>query len=164
MLASHWIIIFFKKGYSEVRILFDQVDSQGISSKLIERNRRDGEPQTEYEPYDAIHNNTKLPRTKWITFLKNIQNKRLLCNYLSNRFVDVVQAWLNTSEHRFVTAGGLVLNSEFSEFFLILPWVRNHIIYIITMTESDTQIWLHVQDSVCSTIHVYSVDRDRAMI
>ena len=77
MLASRWIRHFFQKGYSEVRILFDQVDSQGVSSKLIERNRRDGEIQTEYEPYEEIHNNTKLPGSKWMTFLKNRQNKRL---------------------------------------------------------------------------------------
>ena len=68
MLASRWVKHFFKIGYSEVTLLFDQVDTQGLSPKLLERSRKDDVPQSENEHLGDIEDSTKLPGTKWIDF------------------------------------------------------------------------------------------------
>jgi hypothetical protein len=74
----------------------------------------------------------------------------------------VVSSWLNRPEHKFVTAGGFKSNSGFcgievtmyKQFYCLF---NNH-------EESDTQIWLHVKESSCSVVHIYSIDRDISMI
>lgn len=162
MLASRWITKYFNKGYHEVRILFDQVRTQGLSPKLLERSRRDGDPQRESEHYDEIHNNTMLPKTKWIEFLKNRTNKQLLCNYLSERFIHIVPSLLCNRVQKFFTSGGFKPDSGFSGIEVTKDRQSHHIVH--NHKESDTQIWLHVKDSSCSITHVYSTDRDIARL
>ena len=90
------------------------------------------------------------------------KNKQPLCNYLSQRFVQVVSSWLKRPEQKFVTAGGFKSNCGFcgievSRYKQSYCFFNNH-------EESDTQIWLHVKESACSVIHIYSVDHDISRI
>ena len=50
-------------------------------------------------------------------------------------------------------------NALFGELLHIVPHeiIHNH-------EESDTQIWLHATETKCSTVHIYSLDRDIGMI
>ena len=87
-LIASSIMQFFKKGYVDVRILFDMSGTQGLSPKIIEQQRRDkGEKEG---LLDEIHDTMPLPQ-KWETFLKVRQNKHMLVNYLCITFLKYIQ-------------------------------------------------------------------------
>lgn len=166
LIVSRWVTPFFKKKYKEVRILFDQVCSQGISPKGFERERRDAGQDDDIEVFDSITDQTPLPQN-WSKFLKVRTNKRKLCQYLSNKLIDIVSASFQTTDQKFVTSGGFLSNApertEWTGKCVTLAGISSHSI-IHNHEESDTQIWLHVNDTSCSYVHVYSVDRDVGMI
>ncbi|XP_022111561.1 uncharacterized protein LOC110990766 [Acanthaster planci] len=170
-IVSRWIKPYFRKQYKEVRILFDQVCSQGVSPKGFERERRDiqtymYDDDDDVVVYDDIHDQTNLPPS-WSKFLKVRQNKRLLCNYLSNKFIEIVSSSILTEDQIFVTSGGFEPNrpgsNEWTGKYVTKAGVQHHTIFH-NHEETDTQIWLHVADTKCSVIHIYSVDRDIGMI
>ena len=61
LLVSRWITPYFHKGFKEVRILFDQAGTQGVSPKGIERKRRD-QTDEDSEIIENIDDNTPLPK------------------------------------------------------------------------------------------------------
>lgn len=65
----------FRKGVQEVRILFDEVGTQGISPKDVERSRRD-RTEEECDCYDSIDDGVPLP-SQWSSFLKVHQKNKL---------------------------------------------------------------------------------------
>ena len=44
-IANILVVTHFRRGFKDVRILFDQEDTQGMSPKGIERSRRDKEDE-----------------------------------------------------------------------------------------------------------------------
>ena len=165
MIVSRWVAPFFKRKYREIRILFDQVCSQGISPKAFERQRRDASTDDEVEVYSQIVDETPLP-TSWSKFLKIRQNKQKLCQYLSCKFLEIVPSSLQSTDQLFVTSGGFIENEsapEMTGMCVSMNGTFPHAI-IHNHEESDTQIWLHVKETVCSTVHIYSLDRDIGMI
>ena len=165
MLVSRWITPFFTKGFKEVRILFDQAGTQGLSPKGIERKRRD-KTNEDTEIYENIDDNTPLPK-HWGNFLKVRTNKHALIRFLSRHFVSSAQSQLQNNSQMFITSGGfnvgLETNVEYSGAVVTKQSINRHTIQH-NHEESDTQIWLHVFDSPCSNILIYSVDRDISMI
>lgn len=191
--VSRWITPYFQKyGYREVRILFDQVQSQGISPKDIERARRDasGKDDGDEEQFQEIKYDTKLP-SNWPKFLNVRTNKQLLCAFLSYSFLDIVPSVLSKPGQTFITSGGFnrgilsdvklcehhandhcdtcerivgirLLATENVETRSIECHKFRHIYH--NHEESDTQIWLHVLDTDSSNVHIYSVDRDVGMV
>ena len=111
--------------------------------------------------YDVIHDQTNLPPS-WSKFLKVRQNKQLLCRYLSNKFIEIVPSIL-TEDQIFVTSGGFKLDrpgsDEWTGKYVTKADVQQHTIFH-NHEETDTQIWLHVANTKCSVVHIYSVDRD----
>ena len=165
------ILPYIRSGYNDVRVLFDDSGSQGLSPKCIEQERRDKKDNSDDDSFDEITDETSLP-SNWQNFLKIRKNKHLLCNYLFYKFQKIVQPYL--PDHvKFVVSGGFhyALND------------RNWTSACITKTdivqktfkcadedfsqnheESDTQIWLHVTDTTCKTVHIRSIDRDIGLI
>ena len=164
-LVQRWVSTYFRKGFKEVRILFDQNETQGLSPKGMERSRRD-KVSDEEEHFDNIDDNVTLPK-KWMNFLKNRTQKHMLCRYLSRKFVELVPPCIKTAEQIFVTSGGFHVGIQ-SAFdwsgveVTINGQEKHHIVH--NHEESDTQIWLHVFDTKCSNILIYSIDRDIGMI
>ncbi len=165
-LIDTFILPYILRGYKDIRILFDQSGTQGISPKVIEQKRRDkGEEDGELSEIDDA---TLLPPSNsWRSFLCVRHNKHLLCNYLCHTFLQNVQPMLSSSTcEKFIVSGGFqkLFNSE-SDVTLcateagINPYHRqtNH-------EESDTQIFLHVVDTDCATVHIKSIDRDIACV
>ncbi|XP_030853471.1 uncharacterized protein LOC100890520 isoform X1 [Strongylocentrotus purpuratus] len=165
LIASRWITPYFKKGYKEVRILFDQAGTQGVSPKGIERKRRD-QTDLDNETFENIDDNTPVPKD-WGSFLKNRTNKYALIRFLSRKFVSIAQSQLQNNTQFFITSGGfnvgLDTNAEYSGAVVTMQGKDRHNIQH-NHEETDTQIWLHVFDTSCSNILVYSLDRDISMI
>lgn len=164
-IVMRWVSSNFRKGFKEVRILFDQADTQGVSPKGMERSRRDGVDDEE-EVFEHIGDDVPLPKN-WMKFLKRRTHKHMLCRYLSHKFLDLVPSHFRTSEQVFITSGGfhvgLQSSHDWSGILLTIDGRQNHHL-VHNHEESDTQIWLHALDSQCSNILIYSVDRDIAMI
>ena len=77
---------------SEIHIIFDHPNRHGISPKDIERSRRDQNckiiiPGT----CTCISDKTDLPKTNWRNFLSDRVLKRNLVNFLSEKFLELVQ-------------------------------------------------------------------------
>ena len=112
-LICTYILPYINRGYKDIRILFDQSGTQGISPKVIEQKRRDkGEEDGEYS---EIVDSTLLPASNsWRSFLRIRRsflrirlNKHLLCNYLCLKFLEDVQPLLSsTSRQQFIVSGG----------------------------------------------------------
>ncbi|XP_072029408.1 uncharacterized protein [Amphiura filiformis] len=171
MLFKNVLLYYFRCGYNDVRILFDDAGSQGISPKCIEQERRDHDDEIEKDMYSEITDTSVLP-SNWAGFLKLRKNKHLLCNYLFHRFQEIVGPYLS-SDTKFIVSGGFhhALNdkgprsvcvtrdrvTEYTFQFENNAVSQNH-------EESDTQIWLHVLDTNCDTVHIRSKDRDIGVI
>ena len=81
---------------SEIPIIFDHPNRHGISPKDIERSRRDHNckkiiPGT----CTCISDKTDLPKTNWRNFLSDRVQKRNLVNFLSEKFLELVQSKLH---------------------------------------------------------------------
>ncbi len=163
-LSKRIILPYIKNGYSDIRVLFDQFETQGKSPKVFEQKRRDGSEDNTDMLYDAITDNTIVP-TQWNSFLKVRENKYMLCTYLAGKLPYIVQPFLKEN-HKFITSGGFhralgiaepVAMCATNDKIFPFEFQTNH-------EESDTQIWLHVKDTKCSHVHVRSIDRDIGMI
>ena len=166
LLVSRWMTPYFSKGYKEVRILFDQSGTQGLSPKGIERKRRDGTDQ-DSDIFDIIEDNTPLPK-QWSNFLKVRTNKHTLIRYLSEKLILIAPSQLRNNSQLFLTSGGFHVgldnsSANYTGAVVSMQGKDKHRIHH-NHEESDTQIWLHVFDSSCSNILIYSVDRDISMI
>ena len=165
-LVARWVLPFFRKGVQEVRILFDQVGTQGISPKDVERSRRD-RTEEECDCFDSIDDGVPLP-SQWSSFLKVRQNKHALCRFLSNKFIDLVKdEIIINSGQVFITSGGFHVGIETSSRWTGVSVSEDGIDHhniVHNHEESDTQIWLHVYDTPCNNILIYSIDRDIGMI
>ena len=105
-LIQRWMHSYFRRGYKEVRILFDQCDTQGISPKGIERSRRDNIQESDSANiFECIDDKIPLP-SNWMNFLKIRKTKHALCRYLSRKFTDCAQSVFHNSDQIFVTSGG----------------------------------------------------------
>ena len=149
------VLPYFRSGYNDIRLLFDDFGSQGLSPKCIEQGRRDKTDDDEQESYTEINDKSELP-PNWQKFLKVRKNKHLLCNYLFHKLPVIVQPYLSDAI-KFIISGGfhhaLSDNSATSICVRkdgIIPYVfsfkdtkipQNH-------EESDTQIWLNVLDTL----------------
>ena len=165
-LLSTCILPYINRGYTDIRILFDQSGTQGISPKIIEQKRRDkGEEEGEYS---EIQNSTVLPPSNsWRTFLQIRHNKHLLCNFLCNKFLYDVQPLLSSSLcKKFIVSGGFhkLFNSETPVTMCATTAGISPYHHQSNHEESDTQIFLHVIDTDCSTVHIKSIDRDIALV
>ena len=164
-LVARWILPYFKKGCKEIRILFDQFDTQGVSPKLVERSRRDKSDDDCDVVYSDIGDDTVLP-PNWHKFLKVRSQKHLLIRYLSQKFIGLVQGHLQEGQS-FLTSGGfhvgLVNKPAWSGVVVSRTDVVHHAL-VHNHEESDTQIFLHVFDSTCTNILIYSIDRDVGMV
>ena len=164
-LVTRWVSSNFRNGFKEVRILFDQAETQGLSPKGMERSRRD-EVNDEEEVYEYVDDNVPLPKN-WMKFLKRRSHKHMLCRYLSSRFLDIVPSHFRSPEQIFITSGGFHVGLESSPEWcgaVVSVNGRQSHCLIHNHEESDTQIWLHVFDSQCTNILIYSIDRDIAII
>ena len=166
-IVGRWIISFFKKGVCDVRILFDQVGTQGISPKDVERSRRDVRNGDDEMPvFVSLDDDVLLPKP-WSSFLKIRENKHSLCRYLSNKFIELVQNEGLQRDQLFVTSGGFHVGvpttSTWSGKSVNEHGIAPHNL-IHNHEESDTQIWLHVFNTQCANVLVYSIDRDIGII
>lgn len=91
--------------------------------------------------------------------MRNRENKKALCHYLSDYWISQLGSILNESQ-RFVTAGGftsglyvgkaVVVEKEGTSFWYS---ESNH-------EESDTRVWLHARKTTHADILIYSPDTD----
>ncbi|XP_072039333.1 uncharacterized protein [Amphiura filiformis] len=163
-LVNSAILPFINKGYKDVRILFDQAGTQGLSPKVFEQKRRDNEDAD--GRFDVISDEIHVPKS-WQAFLKTRRNKHLLCNYLFHKFIALVQPLLmNSSCEKFVVSGGFhrAVGLDTPVTMCVTSSGVSPYVFQTNHEESDTQIFLHVIDTTCTTIHIRSVDRDIAMV
>ena len=160
-----WVLTRFKKGFRDVRILFDQFDTQGISPKCIERSRRDQGDEDSDSTVDEVVDDTPLPQN-WSKFLHIRKNKHALIRYLSRKIVDIVKSHLQ-DDQIFITSGGFHVGLQsspgWSGVVVTSKGVENHSL-VHNHEESDTQIFLHVYDTPCSHVLIYSIDRDVGVV
>lgn len=164
-LVRRWILSSYRKGFIDVRILFDQVDTQGLSPKAIERSRRDESGDDIEANYNNIADDTVLP-ANWFKFLKVRTQKHCLIRYLSSKFIELVKDQLLDNQI-FITSGGFHVGLEKRPNWTGVKVTKKGTEYhslIHNHEESDTQIFLHVFDTQCTDILIYSIDRDIGII
>ena len=165
-IVAKWVGPYLTKfKYRDVRILFDMPSGQ-LTPKCIEQDRRD-KGSVDDMVYDSISDSTKLPLpSKWAEFLGIRENKRKLCTYLSHKFLELVPALLSPQQ-QFVTSGGFLHGSLKEQGWIgAVITMQGRMPHLVRHNheETDTQIWLHVKDTECQYIHVYSIDRDIGLI
>ena len=169
-LMKEWIIPYFRAGFQEVRVLFDQNGTQGLSPKVIEQSRRDQNDENIFKLASEINDDTELPNLSgskaWSTFLKNRQNKHHLCVYMFKTLLKLVQPKLVATSKVLIISGGFQRALGISDPITVYANSKGQAPYHFQCNheESDTQIWLHVKDTNCRKILIRSVDRDIAMV
>ena len=169
-LVKEWILPYYRAGYREVRVLFDQSGTQGLSPKVIEQTRRDQNDENILILDSMIDDNTPLPSLTtakaWSTFLKNRKNKHIICVYMFDTFLKLVQPRLTATNKVFIISGGFQRALSLTDPITVCANSTGQVPYHFQSNheESDTQIWLHVSDTRCNKILIRSVDRDIAMV
>ncbi|CAH1775834.1 unnamed protein product, partial [Owenia fusiformis] len=153
---------YFRQGYSDVRIIFDQQGTQGLSPKMVERERRGTVEENDADI--SISGDTAVPRgEKWIKFIQNKTNREQVMSFLSYYFLNNVSKILRNHNQIFITGGGFQ-----GEHFGKTMVVRKECIteyHLQTSTEeTDLSLWLHVKDTQESNILVISKDTDIGLI
>ncbi|CAC5377132.1 unnamed protein product [Mytilus coruscus] len=142
---------------SEVHIIFDHPNRNGVSPKDLERSRRDTEIQS--SDYEKICPNTVLPQN-WRSFIGVRTQKRLLVNFLSDKFLQLANEKFSNSDFLLVTAGGF--DNEFKDKALCSKHgsITEYFDAAGDHEEADTRVWLHAVTSSAINIIIYSPDTD----
>lgn len=142
---------------SEVHIIFDHPNRNGVSPKDLERSRRDTEIQS--SDYEKICPNTVLPQN-WRSFIGVRTQKRLLVNFLSDKFLQLANEKFSNSDFLLVTAGGF--DNEFKDKALCSKHgsITEYFDTAGDHEEADTRVWLHAVTSSAINIIIYSPDTD----
>ena len=147
-----------------LKTFLDYANFLTFHPKVFIQSRRDkGKEEGELT---EILDSTLLP-SNWQQFLRVRHNKHLLCNYLYFKFLCNVQTFLCVSTcTKFVVSGGFhrLFNSDAPiTLFATVDGIFQY--HMQTNHEkSDTQIFLHVYDTMCTTVHIKSIDRDIGLI
>ena len=153
-----WIETYFRLGYSEVHVIFDDCANTEIGPKDIERRKRDDKSNTAKDIL-VIEEQSHLPGKDWMMFLSNRHNKSLLCNFLSLHIANYGHAKCQSGQ-AIVVSGGF------------LGSMKNKAIYVNNVSckylpelhsnheETDSRLWLHVRSSELSSFLIYSPDTD----
>ena len=87
---------------------------------------------------------------------------------MSNKFIELVKNDIEINSGKvFITSGGFHVGIESSSQWTgvsISEQGIDHHNIVHNHEESDTQIWLHVNDTPCNNILIYSIDRDIGVI
>ncbi|CAG2213915.1 unnamed protein product [Mytilus edulis] len=165
-----WATTVFKKLYSEsfltnlpvfisaaksLAFIIDAIN--GVSPKDLERSRRDSEIQS--SDYEEICPNTVLPQN-WRSFIGVRFQKRLLVNFLSDKFLQLANEKFSSSDFLLVTAGGF--DNEFKDKALCSKHgsITEYFDAAGDHEEADTRVWLHAVTSSAINIIIYSPDTD----
>ena len=149
---------YFQIGIKEIHIIFDNY-SEKLSPKDIERRRRD-KGASESKTYCEIFKTTHLPRKDWMSFIKNRQNKILLCDFLSTFILEHGNVVCGPGQS-IVTAGGF----QGRKFQNKALYVDNECCKMIEELqsdheESDSRVNLHIKQSPHTSFLLYSPDTD----
>ncbi|CAC5420144.1 unnamed protein product [Mytilus coruscus] len=152
-LFNRWIIPYIQLNTKEIHIVFDDQSPQ-LSPKDIERKRRDEKAETTAKI--LISETTKIP-SDWQAFLHNRENKKQLVQLVSEKFLHFAKIALNSGQS-FVIGGGFENAS-------ITKVVEENTEKIATnletnISEGDSRVWFHANNSQCKNILIYSLDND----
>ena len=154
-LMNRFITPHFKKGCTEVHLLFDDPGQQQENSKQFEQSRRDHSEMAPEHLCTIFFDDAEVP-TKWQQILKCRICKRGLTVYLSSYIVNQVGPYLHETQ-KFITSGatdgpgGEVATSA---------GVCSTQVFECNVSESDTRVWLHAKHSAGPHKLVISPDND----
>ncbi|CAC5358990.1 unnamed protein product [Mytilus coruscus] len=142
---------------SEVHIIFDHPNRNGVSPKDLEQSRRDTEIQSsDYEKDMSKHSlASELAIFYWCQ-----NTKRLLVNFLSDKFLQLANEKFSNSDFLLVTAGGF--DNEFKDKALCSKHgsITEYFDAAGDHEEADTRVWLHAVTSSAINIIIYRPDTD----
>jgi hypothetical protein len=152
---------YFRGGSTEVHVVFDDPERQGLSPKAFERSHRNKTNPVPNDHYCAeFSENMPIPK-KWRENVLNCRKcKRNLVCFLSNFFVEQMRRELLPNQ-RFVTAGGF--NGDLRDtarFVRMNTSPQSDPTLLCNAEEGDTRIWLHTLNSAGTKKLVLSPDTD----
>ena len=145
----------------EVHIIFDDPDGSIVTPKLMERSRRDAKgkvtvvaEESVEEDIGHIEDSTPLP-ANWKKFMSLRKNRRQMVIYLSKAFLEHGKKYLQNFQTFYVSGIGKDAYSVTATGD-ICPAVKYTGLHI----ETDTRIFLHIQNIAERNILIYSKDID----
>ena len=161
-LLNRFIVSEFKKGTSEVHLIFDNPDAQPLTPKSFEQHQRDTNTIILKDHCcDNLSKNTKIIPSKWReNFINCRVCKRSLVKFIGSNLLASISSFLQPHQ-TLVTAGcfeGDLSNGAWMTKGNNKP--QPEPLYTCNANETDTRIWLHVRKTHCSQILVISPDTD----
>ena len=151
----------YRNGSSEVHLIFDDPERNGLSPKFFERKHRDQHNPVLNEHYCSEFTSDMVIPLKWRENLLNCRDcKRNLICFLSNYFLEKMKKVLRPNQ-KFVTAGGFNDELRDEAMFVCMnmaPQSDNAL--LCNAEEADTRIWLHTINSAGQKKLVLSPDTD----
>ena len=149
---NRFITPHFKKGCTEVHLLFDDPGQQQENPKQFERSRRDHSEMAPEHLCTIFFDDAEVP-TKWQQILKCRICKRGLTIYLSSYIVNQVGPYLYETQ-KFITSGAT--DGPGGEVATSAGVCSTQVF----QSESDTRVWLHAKHSAGPHKLVISPDTD----
>ncbi|CAC5360396.1 unnamed protein product [Mytilus coruscus] len=153
-LFNRWIIPYIQLNTKEIHIVFDDQSPQ-LSPKDIERKRRDEKAETTAKI--LISETTKIP-SDWQAFLHNRENKKQLVQLVSEKFLHFAKIALNSGQS-FVIGGGFE-NASITKVVEKKNTEKIATNLETNISEGDSRVWFHANNSQCKNILIYSLDND----
>lgn len=160
-LLKQYILCHFRKGTTEVHLLFDDPGCNIQSPKYFERQHRDQTNRVPDDHYCQDFTADMVIPPKWRTNVLSCRKcKRKLVSFLATDFLNRIKQKLQPHQ-RFYTAGGFEDNLQNQALFCVYnksPQIDNQL--ICNAEEADTRVWLHVVKSAGKSKLVISADTD----
>ena len=167
-LLKRFIISQFKKGSSEVHIIFDTPGRLQNTPKYFEQKHRDSKATVSTNHVCAeVTSHTVIPRKQWreIHLINNCREcKRNLVIFLGNYFLKNASTYLNIQQKLYVADAFEGEISDSAWYVTMDNNMQPDPEFLSNAEETDTRLWLHVRKTRHARILVMSPDTDIYMI
>ena len=160
-LFTRFVMSQFRRGCTEVHVLFDNPGRLPNTPKYFEHKRRDQTATVQANHFcDNITSTTKIP-TKWRDNLLHCREcKRSLVKYLTHFFLHYMNKYLQPNQRVYLAGGHEEGITDTCWYVTNDTKLQPDPKYTSNAEETDTRIWVHVRQTECTRILVVSPDTD----
>ena len=160
-LFTRFVMSQFRRGCTEVHVLFDNPGRLPNTPKYFEHKRRDQTGTVQANHFcDNITSTTNIP-TKWRDNLLHCREcKRSLVKYLTHFFLHYMNKYLQPNQRVYLAGGHEEGITDTCWYVTNDTKPQPDPKYTSNAEETDTRIWVHVRQTECTRILVVSPDTD----
>ena len=158
-LFRRFVLLYFNRGCREVHVIFDNPERLELP-KTFERDRRDKIASVTVHTCDSIEATIPIP-AKWRENVINCrQCKKSLTEFLSKYWLERASQYLQSGMVLYTAGAGPLEAERRDTAWCVTAKPRPAPAFQSNAEETDTRVWLHVNQSTLQRFDIFSPDTD----